>query len=108
MNLAKRICSPKLSDGHLICGIASLMLYLLLATSTAFAQFTAGVQGNIQDAGGANIPAAQMTIVDTATKVQQSAQAMHPVSIASRALVPESMRSPRQQRASHPQRNGLR
>jgi hypothetical protein len=29
------------------------------------------VQGNIQDAGGANIPAAQMTIVDTATKVQQ-------------------------------------
>jgi hypothetical protein len=56
----------------LIYGIISLALYFLLAPSTAFAQFTAGVQGNIQDTGGANIPNAQMILLNTATKVQQA------------------------------------
>lgn len=51
--------------------IVVIALYILLATSSSFAQFTAGIQGNIQDPGGANIPNTQMTLLNTATKVQQ-------------------------------------
>jgi hypothetical protein len=72
MNLAKPIGSSKLPVDHLIYGIVSLALYFLLAPSLAFAQFTAGVQGNVEDASGANIPNAQLTLLNTATKVQRS------------------------------------
>ncbi len=72
MNHAKPIDCSKRPVGHLIYGVISLALYFLLASPTAFAQFTAGVQGNIQDTGGANIPNAQMTLLNTETKVQQA------------------------------------
>jgi hypothetical protein len=72
MNHAKPVGCSKLPVDHLIYGIISLTLYFLLAPSTAFAQFTAGVQGNIQDTGGANIPNAQMILLNTETKVQQA------------------------------------
>jgi Carboxypeptidase regulatory-like domain len=52
--------------------IVAIGLYALLATTAALAQFTAGIQGNVRDGGGANIPNAQMILINTATKVQQS------------------------------------
>jgi hypothetical protein len=65
--------SPKNTGAEFnIRGIVVIALYVLLATTAAIAQFTAGVQGNIRDAGGANIPDAQLTLLNTATKVQQS------------------------------------
>jgi Carboxypeptidase regulatory-like domain len=48
------------------------VLYFLLAATAALAQFTAGIQGNVRDAGGANIANAEMSLVNTATKVQQA------------------------------------
>jgi len=64
--------SPKDTSCHFtVRRIIAVALYLSFATSAALAQFTAGVQGNIQDTGGANISNAQMTLVNTATKVQQ-------------------------------------
>ena len=45
------------------------LLFALLAAPVAFAQFTAGVQGNVQDASGAAIPSAKVTITNTETKV---------------------------------------
>ena len=56
-------------------GILSLALLVLLATTAASAQFTAGVQGNIQDAGGANVPNTQMTLLNIETKVEQAGAA---------------------------------
>lgn len=65
--------SPKIASAHFnFCRIVAIALYVLLATTAAFAQFTAGVQGNVRDAGGANIPNAQMILLNTATKVQQT------------------------------------
>ena len=64
--------SPKTASAHLdFCRIVAITLCALLATPAAFAQFTAGIQGNIQDTGGANIPTAQMILLNIATKVQQ-------------------------------------
>ncbi|WP_446743381.1 carboxypeptidase regulatory-like domain-containing protein [Silvibacterium acidisoli] len=53
-------------------GLALLILCIFAAGSTAFAQFTAGVQGSVRDAAGANIPNVQMILLNIATKVQQS------------------------------------
>ena len=65
--------SPKITSTHFnFCRILAIAFYVLLATTAAFAQFTAGIQGNVQDSGGANIPNAQMVLLNTATKVQQS------------------------------------
>jgi hypothetical protein len=50
----------------------SLLCVILLTSATALAQFTAGIQGNVRDAGGANLPSAQMTLLNTATKVEQA------------------------------------
>src|ERR1035441_3504903 len=72
MNLAKPNSSPKTTSALFnLCRIAAFAVCILLATTNAFAQFTSGVQGNVRDSSGANVPNAQMTLVDTATKVQQ-------------------------------------
>ena len=55
-----------------LCRIVVVALLVMLATSTAFAQFTASIQGNVRDSSGANIPNAQMILINTATKVQQT------------------------------------
>ena len=55
--------------------IVVVALFVLLATTTSFAQFTASIQGNVRDSSGANIPNAQMILINTATKVQQSGAA---------------------------------
>jgi hypothetical protein len=48
--------SPKITSAHFnFCRIVALALYVSFATVAAFAQFTAGIQGNIRDTGGANI-----------------------------------------------------
>jgi len=64
---------PNTTSAHFkFCRIVTVALYALLTTATAFAQFTAGIQGNVRDASGGNIPNAQMVLLNTATKVQQS------------------------------------
>ena len=50
----------------------SLLCFILLTSATALAQFTAGIQGNVRDTGGANLPSAQMILLNTATKVEQA------------------------------------
>src|ERR1700679_1644342 len=50
----------------------SLVGFLLLTSVTALAQFTAGIQGNGRDSGGANLPGAEMILLNTATKVEQA------------------------------------
>src|ERR1700678_999041 len=52
--------------------IVVVAIFVSLATTTAFAQFTASIQGNVRDSSGANIPDAQMILINTATKVQQA------------------------------------
>ncbi|RXS95187.1 carboxypeptidase-like regulatory domain-containing protein [Silvibacterium dinghuense] len=52
--------------------LSVLALLLLFSTRTAMAQFTAGVQGSVQDTSGASIPAAKVTIVNDDTKIAQS------------------------------------
>jgi Carboxypeptidase regulatory-like domain len=72
MNLAKPNSSQKTTRALFkFCRTAAFAVCVLLATTSAFAQFTAGIQGSVQDPGGANIPNAQMILVNTATKVQQ-------------------------------------
>jgi len=72
MTVPKSIRSPKTRSAHFhFCKIVAIAFCVLLATEAAFAQFTAGVQGNIRDAGGANIPQAQMVLLNIATRVQQ-------------------------------------
>src|ERR1035441_1515360 len=56
MTVPHPIRTPKTRSARFnLCRVAAITLYALLATTGAFAQFTAGVQGNIRDAGGANI-----------------------------------------------------
>jgi hypothetical protein len=65
--------SPKSTGPKLhIRGIVVIALYVLIATTSAFAQFTAGIQGNVRDSSGANLTNAQMILVNTATQVQLS------------------------------------
>jgi len=54
-------------------GIVSLLFFLLVA-APAFGQFTSGLQGNVQDNSGANIPNAQLILINLATKVSQDAK----------------------------------
>ena len=49
------------------CRPAWLCSVLLLATATAFAQFTASIQGVIQDSTGAGVPKATIHLVNVAT-----------------------------------------
>jgi hypothetical protein len=64
--------SPKITSAHFnFCRIVTLALSVLFAATPVFAQFTAGIQGNIRDTGGANIPNAQMVLLNTATRLQQ-------------------------------------
>ncbi|HEV2133965.1 MAG TPA: TonB-dependent receptor [Terracidiphilus sp.] len=53
--------------GQVMC----ILFAALLLGTQAFGQFTAGVQGNLQDPTGAKIPNAQLVLVNTATRVQQ-------------------------------------
>jgi len=48
-------------------------LFFLLGGSSALAQFTASVEGNVQDASGASIPSVKITLVNTATNVSVQA-----------------------------------
>jgi hypothetical protein len=44
------IRSPKITNAKInFCRIVAITLYVLLATTAAFAQFTAGLQGNIRE-----------------------------------------------------------
>ena len=73
MTAPEPIRSPKIICADFnVCRPLAIALYFLLATTAALAQFTAGIQGNVRDTGGANIPNAQMILLNTATKVQQS------------------------------------
>ena len=48
-------------------------LLLVITEPAAFAQFNAGVQGNVQDATGASVPGATITLTNMATKISQVA-----------------------------------
>jgi len=68
--------SPKSTGAKLnLRRIIVIALFALFATTTSFAQFTASIQGNVRDSSGANIPNAQMILINTATKVQQNSAA---------------------------------
>ncbi|HTJ29864.1 MAG TPA: carboxypeptidase-like regulatory domain-containing protein, partial [Acidobacteriaceae bacterium] len=57
----------------LISNFCLLLLVVLVASAPAFAQFTAGVQGSVQDSSGAVVPNATLTLVNVATGVSQNA-----------------------------------
>ena len=50
-----------------------LCLAVVITAPAAFAQFNAGVQGNVQDATGASVPGATITLTNVATKISQVA-----------------------------------
>src|SRR3984885_10643674 len=50
-----------------------LLLGLSMTAATVLAQFTAGVQGSVQDSGGASVPNATITLTNDATQVSQTA-----------------------------------
>ena len=51
---------------------AMLLIALLASAPVAFAQFTAGVQGNVQDSSQAAVSGATITLTNIATKVSQT------------------------------------
>lgn len=74
MKFTEPIIFEKTASARFISRIIALVLYASIMTTAAVAQFTAGVQGNIQDPGGANVPNAQMTLLNIETRVQQAAK----------------------------------
>ena len=54
---------------HFVCGLLGLMLAF-----SAAAQFNAAIQGTITDASGASVPAAKVTLTNTATSQLQATQ----------------------------------
>jgi Carboxypeptidase regulatory-like domain len=78
----------------------SLLCFILLTSATALAQFTAGIQGNVRDAAGANLPSAQMTLLNTATKVEQAGTSDASGLYRFTNLSPGEYKSPHPQRAS--------
>lgn len=52
--------------------IGILALVMLLSTASCYAQFNAAIQGTVQDAKGAVIPNAQVSLVNDATGVKQT------------------------------------
>src|SRR5579862_7905548 len=55
-----------------IRNLSKVLLLLLLATVPCFAQFTAGVQGNVQDQKGSAVPNATVELINVDTGVQQN------------------------------------
>jgi hypothetical protein len=53
--------------------IHALMLFLLLATASCYAQFTGGLQGAVQDQKGAIVPQAKVALTNVDTGVTQMA-----------------------------------
>jgi len=49
-----------------------LLLGLSMTTATALAQFTAGVQGSVQDSAGASVPNATITLTNDDNQVSQT------------------------------------
>ncbi len=53
--------------------LKSVLLFgFSMTTATALAQFTAGVQGNVQDSGGASVPNATITLTNDDNQVSQT------------------------------------
>lgn len=52
--------------------LRAFSLLVFVTASAAFAQFTAGVQGSVQDSTGASIPAAQITLTNIDNQITQS------------------------------------
>jgi Carboxypeptidase regulatory-like domain len=50
-----------------------VIVFLIIATASCYAQFSASVQGTVQDSSGAAIPQAVVTLVNIDTKVTQKA-----------------------------------
>src|SRR5690348_4835176 len=54
-------------------GLPAIMMLLILAPGGAMAQFTSSVQGTVQDPNGGAVGGAEVTLVNTATRVSQKA-----------------------------------
>src|ERR1700683_4991006 len=67
----KAICFNRKSNS-LTTALGLLVLLLLTMAPAARAQFTAGVQGSVQDASGAVIGGAKITLDNVATQVSQT------------------------------------
>lgn len=69
---SKRAIYQDLKTGDIQRALLGLLFALLLTmTPTALAQFTAGVQGSVQDSSGAVIGGARIELVNVATQVTQ-------------------------------------
>src|SRR5579862_6250727 len=55
------------------CGVATLCALLILLTAPIFAQFTASIQGEVQDQSGAGVAKANLQLVNVATGVRKLA-----------------------------------
>jgi hypothetical protein len=60
----------KILTGRFVFG---LTLLLLVASATCYGQFTASVQGIVQDSKDAVVPNATVTVINTDTGVRQEA-----------------------------------
>jgi hypothetical protein len=70
----KRAIDPRRATGIAAKSLPALLFLLLLTMSpSARAQFTAGVQGSVQDSSGAVIGGAKITLVNVATQVTRIA-----------------------------------
>ncbi|QNI32580.1 TonB-dependent receptor [Alloacidobacterium dinghuense] len=53
-------------------GLRAFALFLIATTSVAMAQFTAGVQGSLQDTSGASVPNATVTLTNVDNQISQT------------------------------------